>query len=140
MDEIKKQIEEMYETFLYKYKKKMLNVSKKSADSLYENTLHNLKNEKDDYTNKTDKYSVYPNDDTRKIVYLNAIKIIFDNYKRQMRKYVDEKYINQRLAEEEPDQLEQDDKHILLREEGKIHIITDDQNLQKILEVASKTI
>ena len=131
MNEIETQLQESYDIFLHKYNRKMLNVSKKNVDALYEITRNKLKTEESDYKNKKNKYSIYANSDMCKTKYLAEIKTINLNNIRQMKKYIDEKYIQAALASEdinEPD-------HVLIRNQTNTHFLigNGDDELAKII-------
>jgi uncharacterized protein YeaO (DUF488 family) len=129
MNEIKIQLQESYDIFLNKYNKKMLSVSKKNVDALYENTRAKLKIEESDYKNKKDKYSIYNNSDMCKTKYLAELNTIKLNNIRQMRSLVDEKYIQSILASEEVDE----HIHVLMRSNRPQAIFEDDE-LAKIIK------
>jgi hypothetical protein len=135
MNDIKIQLQESYDIFLNKYNKKMLSVSKKNVDDLYENTRAKLKIEESDYKNKRGKYSIYNNNsdicNTKYLSELNTIKL---NNIRQMRSLVDEKYIQSILASEEVDE----HIHILMRSNIPQAIFEDDE-LAKIIKFKNAT-
>lgn len=133
MEEIRKKIKETYAMFLYKYKKRMLNISKKAVDQLHEATLKKLKQEENEYRAKKYKYAMYPTDQMRRERFFGETKAICDNFTRQMRKYVDEKYIQVALEAEEFE-----NTPLLLRESNKTHLIVDDPALGAELDAAAR--
>jgi len=105
----------MLDKYYEKYDKKMVTGSKTSITELYQKTLTQLELEKKDYNNKNKKYVLYPNNEIRRQKYDAELKLIYENYYRQMRQYVDETYIkkmsimhNEMIEEQERERAEEE--------------------------------
>lgn len=124
-DECKKHIDNSYQLFLTKYKRRAINVSKKKIDQLYETTNFNLKKEENEYKNKQNKYAIFHNDEMRKSKFMSELDAIIKNNDKQMRIYIDEKYIHSMMAGDDEEIVEKEQVPLLLQT-NKIIFQTDD--------------
>ena len=101
IDEYKKHLDTSYQLFLNKYKSRSIYASKKKIDQLYETTKYNLEKEEHDFKNKQNKYSIHTNDEIRKLKFISELYTIVKNNDKQMRLYIDEKYIYSMMVGED---------------------------------------
>jgi len=131
MDEVKKHLDDSYSLFLNKYNRRAIHVSKKKIDQLYETTRSKLSQEELDYKNKQHKYSIFPNDEMRKFKFISEIDTLVKNNDKQMRLYIDEKYIHSMMAGEDEEENKQDIPSILLSTNRTLYM-ADDELAKKI--------